>query len=187
MPVRGERGGVYTPSFEPTVLKYPAEKPPVNAPCNLLLPFSSRTSCFHSGTNSPVSLDFSSGGRGVPIFVVLSESGCLYQRRCTYQAKGFIRFRARRVYSNVVQLAFETGCHGVRILVVMKVGVWGRVSFKALPPTFLLLRPPSVAQMQHLKLGALDRFQLLLGYNTDICRTWGQEDILSLSRCMFTH
>lgn len=36
-------GGV-SPSFEPTVLKYPAEKPPVNAPWNLLYrPFSSLT------------------------------------------------------------------------------------------------------------------------------------------------
>lgn len=32
-----------TPSFEPTLLKYPAENPPVNAPCSLLRPFSSRT------------------------------------------------------------------------------------------------------------------------------------------------
>jgi hypothetical protein len=31
------------PSFEPTVLKWPAEKPPVKAPCNRLRPFSSRT------------------------------------------------------------------------------------------------------------------------------------------------
>ena len=67
----GRRGeGGHAPSFEPTVLKYPAENPPVNAPCSLLRPFSSRTSCFHSGTNSPVSFDFSSGGRGVPIYNV---------------------------------------------------------------------------------------------------------------------
>ena len=31
------------PSSEPTVLKYPAEKPPVKAPCNRRRPFSSRT------------------------------------------------------------------------------------------------------------------------------------------------
>lgn len=36
--------GGLSPSFEPTVLKYPAEKPPVNAPWNLLYrPFSSLT------------------------------------------------------------------------------------------------------------------------------------------------
>jgi hypothetical protein len=71
------------PSFEPTVLKYPAEKPPVKAPCNRLRPFSSRTynalsqseqgaienghtSCFHMGMNSLASF-FSKGGKGVPI------------------------------------------------------------------------------------------------------------------------
>ena len=31
------------PSAEPTVLKYPAEKPPVKAPWSLRRPFSSRT------------------------------------------------------------------------------------------------------------------------------------------------
>ena len=34
-----------------------------------------QTSCFHRGTNSPVSLDFSSGGRGVPIWWIVSV-GC---------------------------------------------------------------------------------------------------------------
>lgn len=43
--------GGLSPSFEPTVLKYPAEKPPVNAPWNLLYrPFSSLTVWSWSGT-----------------------------------------------------------------------------------------------------------------------------------------
>jgi hypothetical protein len=36
-----DEGGI--PSLEPTVLKYPAENPPVNAPCNRFRPLSSRT------------------------------------------------------------------------------------------------------------------------------------------------
>lgn len=44
---------------------YPALQPPVKAPCNLRLPFSSLTSCFHKGRYDPSSRSPSSG-KGVP-------------------------------------------------------------------------------------------------------------------------
>ena len=42
------------PSFEPTVLKYPAENPPVNAPCSRFRPLSSRTCMSVSRSRGPL-------------------------------------------------------------------------------------------------------------------------------------
>ena len=45
------------PSFEPTVLWYPAVKPPVKAPWKRFRPNSSRASCFQTGTNLSASAE----------------------------------------------------------------------------------------------------------------------------------
>jgi hypothetical protein len=59
------------PSFEPTVLKYPAEKPPVNAPCSRFRPRSSRTCRVVSGL-------YFEGGMDVPL---VSRGGRMSRRR----------------------------------------------------------------------------------------------------------
>ena len=44
----------FQPSSVPTVLKYPAENPPVNAPLNLRLLFSSYTASFDTRFGIPI-------------------------------------------------------------------------------------------------------------------------------------
>ena len=64
------------PSFDPTVLKYPAEKPPVNAPCNLLRPRSSRT---YRGISVDEKKGMGSGFEGGGLLV--SKAGRRFRRR----------------------------------------------------------------------------------------------------------
>ena len=62
------------PSFVPTVLKYPAEKPPVKAPWNRLLPSASVTTCSCIGIAFLRGASSSKGSNGVPKLASVSSS-----------------------------------------------------------------------------------------------------------------
>lgn len=71
------------------------------------------TSCFQSGTNSPVSFEFSSGGSGVPICTIIVKP--LVNVRATHQAKVFSQSLRVRLNINphCIELLFESAGHRV--------------------------------------------------------------------------
>lgn len=119
------------PSFDPTVLKYPAENPPVKAPCNRLRPFSSRTwynlishSCAKR-LSREYELLASTVGRTLQYpwisltGVKASLSGQLvdsraFEIRCrgTYETEGFIRLGTGGVDAEIVELPLQSARHG---------------------------------------------------------------------------
>ena len=91
------------PSFVPTVLKYPAENPPVKAPWNRLLPSASVTTCSCIGTAFFRGASSSRGSNGVPKLASVSSSSLAAilkiccEKRITSRDKPLISTVAQRI------------------------------------------------------------------------------------------